>query len=365
MGAAFSDVSDAGYGWFTANSYTARMRVAASVCLLMGMGASGVAAQSAGTGAAVGGGSAAAASAAASTDGQPTFRVADAALSAHPVVVVYGDMRFHDPSDAKPADPRARVELVERIAELKPDAVQLTGDVPYRGSVAADYDVYRSETAPWRAAGLRVYPALGNHELAGGEAAGVENWWTAFPELRGRRWYSVALGSRMELVQLDSTSDLTAGSAQRVWLEAQMRALPLTVDFVMIGLHHPPVADIQTRIEVDHNPRPNEIALRDYLSAVQPGMHAQMIVTAGHIHNYERAVVGGITYLVSGGGGAHPYEVDRTPPDLYQDKEFPNFHYIRFELEKDRIRATMFRLADPAAATPVWQEKDHFEVKRR
>jgi hypothetical protein len=28
-------------------------------------------------------------------------------------------------------------------------------------------------------------------------------------------------------------------------------------------MHHPPVADIQTRLHVDHNPRPNEIALRD------------------------------------------------------------------------------------------------------
>ena len=322
-----------------------------TVCLLVGVAVPAASAQAPGTGAAA--------------DGQPTFRVAEAALGAKPVIVVYGDMRFHDPADTHPADPRARVELVNRIAELKPDAVQLTGDVPYRGSQAADYDVYRSETAPWRAAGLRVYPAMGNHELAGGEAAGVENWWTAFPELRGRRWYSVALGSRLELVQLDTMSDLTAGSPQRAWLEAQLHALPPTVDFVMIGLHHPPVADIQTRYEVDHNPRPNEIALRDYLTAVQPKLHAQLIVTAGHIHNYERSVMGGITYLVSGGGGAHPYEVDRTPADLYQDKDFPNFHYIRFELSKDRMRATMFRLADPAAAVPVWQEKDHFEVKRR
>ncbi len=295
----------------------------------------------------------------------PTFSVTDADLGKHVSVIAYGDMRFHDPANFEVANPKARKMLVERIAEERPAAVQLTGDVPYRGSDAADYENYRVESAPWKAAGLRVYPAMGNHELAGGAEQGVENWWTAFPELRGRRWYSVALGTRIYMIQLDTMSELTDGSAQRTWLDAQLRGLPKTVDFVMIGLHHPPVADIQTRIEVDHNPRPNEIALRDYLTATQATMHAQMLVTAGHIHNYERAEVGGVTYLVSGGGGARPYEVDRTPQDLYQDKDFPNFHYVRFELGKNELKATMFRLKDASAAKAEWEEKDRFKVKRR
>ena len=295
----------------------------------------------------------------------PTFSVSDKQLGKHPRVIVYGDMRFHDTSDTKVANPQARKLLVDRIAEEKPAAVQLSGDVPYRGSDAADYGIYRAETAPWRAAGLRIYPALGNHELAGGAEQGYENWWNAFPELRPMKWYSVALGSRIYMIQLSSVDNLGDGSPQRVWLDAQLKGLPKQVDFVLIGLHHPPVADIQTKIEVDHNPRPNEIALRDYLTSVQPGMHAQVMVTAGHIHNYERAVTGGITYLVSGGGGAKPYEVERTSQDLYQDTDFPNFHYVRLDLEKDRLQATMFRLADPTAAKPQWQEKDHFDIRKR
>jgi len=295
----------------------------------------------------------------------PTFSVSDTVLGKQVHVIVYGDMRFHDPSNTTVANPIARKLLVDRIAEERPSAVQLTGDVPYKGSDAADYENYKVESAPWRGANLRVYPAMGNHELSGGIEQGQENWWTAFPELRGKRWYSVALGSRVYLIQLDTMSDLMDGSPQRMWLDAQLKGLPKPVDFVMIGLHHPPVADIQTRLEVDHNPRPNEIALRDYVTSVQPSMHAQMLVTSGHIHNYERAVVGGVTYLVSGGGGARPYEVDRTPQDMYQDKDFPNFHYVRFELGKDELKATMFRLEDAAAVKPVWQEKDHFEVKKR
>ena len=295
----------------------------------------------------------------------PTFSVPETSLGKHPTIIVYGDMRFHDPANTTVANPTARKLLVERIAQEKPSAVQLTGDVPYKGSDAADYANYKLETESWRKAGLNVYPAIGNHELAGGPEKGLENWWSAFPELRAKRWYSVALGSRVYLIQLDTMSDLTKESPQRAWLDDQLKTLPKSVDFVMIGLHHPPVADIQTRIEVDHNPRPNEISLRDYLTAVRPLIHAELLVTTGHIHNYERAAVGGVTYLVSGGGGAKPYEVDRSPQDLYQDKDFPNFHYVRLELEKNEIKATMVRLADPSATQPTWQEKDHFILHKR
>jgi hypothetical protein len=296
----------------------------------------------------------------------PTFTVPDSTLQKQVSVIVYGDMRFTDPTNTKAADPVARKLLVQKIAAEHPDAVQLTGDVPYAGSNTADYAVYHTESEPWRAANLHIYPALGNHEFSHGATEEcLEHWWAAFPELRGKRWYSVALGQRIYLINLDSTSDLTDGSPQRAWLADQIAHLPQSVDFVMIGLHHPPVADIQTRYEVDHNPRPNEIALRNYLSSIAPKMHAGIIVTGGHIHNYEHFLLDGVVYLVSGGGGARPYEVDRTPPDLYQSTDFPNFHYIVFKLENDDLRATMYRLADPQAAIPQWQARDTFVVKNK
>jgi 3',5'-cyclic AMP phosphodiesterase CpdA len=300
-----------------------------------------------------------------STDASPTFRVAALALSSHIKVIAYGDQRFHDHLNFMIANPKARVALAEKIAQEKPDAVQMSGDVPYRGVDPDDYACYRNETKSWRDEHLRIYPALGNHELSGGADKGVEAWWSAFPELRGMRWYSVALGDRISLIQLDSNSDLTPGSKQILWLRAQLAALPPSVDFVMISLHHPPVADIQIHLHVDHNPRPNEIALRDFLSQTAPTLHAAIVVIAGHIHNYERAQLDGVTYLVSGGGGAEPYPVERTQQDLYQDPGFPNFHYVRFELEDDQLKATMFRLADPDAKKPVWQEKDHFVIRKK
>src|SRR5579862_2151700 len=91
-------------------------------------------------------------------EGQPLFKIADSQLSSAPVIISYGDMRFTDPKDTVVTNPKVRRWLVDRIAAEKPDALLLGGDVPMRGGVANDYEVFNSETAPWRAARLVVIP---------------------------------------------------------------------------------------------------------------------------------------------------------------------------------------------------------------
>jgi hypothetical protein len=292
----------------------------------------------------------------------PTFRVDDRQLPNPLTFITYGDQRFTDPSNKRSADPRVREWLAARVAAEKPAALILNGDVPLRGDSKDDYAVFVSETKPWRDAHLRVFPSIGNHELSGNPATSIENWWEAFPELKNRRWYSVALGSRVYVIALDSNSPLLPGSPQAKWLEDQIDHLPSTVDFVVLTLHHPPVADIQKHIEVDHNPRPNEIALRDYLSKAAQKSHAQLLVSAGHIHNYERNIVDGVVYLVAGGGGAAPYYVERTPEDLFKSVLFPNFHYVKFTVSKDSLHGEMFRVINPEAPKLDVELKDTFDI---
>ncbi len=292
----------------------------------------------------------------------PDFRRSDSDLS-HPLrIIVYGDMRFTDPHETSATNPKVRRWLVNRIAAEKPDAVFLTGDVPWHGGQAGDYDEYRSETQIWRDARLHIYPALGNHEFGGGrsEQECLENWWNAFPELRGRRWYSVQLGSSVYVLNLDSNSSLLPGSEQIAWMQAQLASLPSTVRFVFFNLHHPPVVDVQETLDASHNGRPNEQSLAEILAKAPEKSRLRFVVAAGHVHNYERFFQDGIVYLVSGGGGAKPYPIVRGPVDLYRDSGFPNYHYVRFVQDGNNLIGTMFRVADPDATTPVWQEKDHF-----
>jgi acid phosphatase type 7 len=278
--------------------------------------------------------------------------------------VAYGDIRFTATSETEASQPRARESLIAKIASEAPAAIFLSGDVPWHGGTVDDYAVMARETAIWRERAIPLFPALGNHEFSQcAEAECLEHWWTAYPALRGHRWYTVALGARLRAFALDSDAPLVTGSEQQRWLSAGLAALPASVDFVFIFLHHPPAADLQTGVGASHNPRPNELALAALLKDAAHSAHARFIVCAGHIHNYERRTQDGILYLVSGGGGAHPVPVVREPADDYQDPAFPVFHYLRFTLEAERLRGEMFRLEDYDAPAPrSYALKDSFSV---
>jgi len=292
----------------------------------------------------------------------PTFRIP--LHGKHAMLIAYGDQRFTDPSNSRVTNPVARRQLVSKIAAEHPDAILMNGDVPYSGDVVDDYRVFHDETAVWQQAGLNVFPALGNHEFHGDPQTALEHWWSAFPKLKNRRWYSAQFGDAIYTIALDSDASLLFGGDQQRWLDLQLKNLPKSIEFVLISLHHPPVADVQTRINVSHNPRPNEIALRDYLESTAPKLHARIVVCAGHIHNYERFFEHGVVYLVSGGGGASPVPVDRTPPDLYQSTDFPNFHYVKFELDGDSLHGTMIRFDENAEPAHQWQVRDQFTISR-
>jgi hypothetical protein len=294
------------------------------------------------------------------------FTVRDPDLTAPLVLVAYGDMRFTAPSETGASNPAVRRALVAKIAADRPAAIFISGDIIWHG-IDSDYAVFRDESRPWRERHLRVYPALGNHEFSAClEEVCLERWWNAFPELRGRRWYSVAIGKKVVSFELDSDTSLLPGSDQRVWFENQVAALDPSVRFVLIVMHHPPVADVQASKQTDHNPRQNERSIAEYLWTVAPQSAARFVVSAGHIHNYERFTEGGVVYLVSGGGGAAPYDLDRMREDQYQRSDFPNYHYVRFEVLADRVVGEMIRLVDYSASAPKqWQTSDRFEISLR
>jgi hypothetical protein len=279
-------------------------------------------------------------------------------------IILYGDTRFTDPRETQAVNPKIRRWLVEKIASEKPDAVLISGDLPWRGGHAEDYAVYRSETRSWRDAHLHIYPVLGNHEFSGGnEGQCLVNWNNTFPELQGRRMYSVQLGDSVYVLNLDSNSPLTPGSKQIGWVRSQLASLPATVRFVFFNLHHPPVVDVQEGGAASHNGRPNERALADFLDQEAPQRAwVRFIVAAGHVHNYERFLRKDIVYLVSGGGGARPRAIVRGPQDLYQDSAFPNYNYVKIVANGDAMEGTMIRVADPDASGPSWQQKDRFQI---
>ena len=278
-------------------------------------------------------------------------------------LVAYGDIRFTDPEDDERSDPTARIALVKKIAEEKPDALLITGDVPYRGNRDDDWAVFDTEIKPLWDVKAHIYPALGNHELAGGAEKGLANWWKRFPDLKGRRWYSVTFGNCYFII-LDSDSELLPGSPQWKWVAGELAHLPIQIDFVFLVMHHPTYTDSRDhRIPGrGHSARHQEKVFGAMLEQLQPKIGPRLIAIAGHVHNYERFEKNSVTYLVSGGGGATPYFVERSPADKYQGGNGTTYHYLRFDIDGTALKAKMVKLDLTDRLNPKFEEKDSFEL---
>jgi 3',5'-cyclic AMP phosphodiesterase CpdA len=257
--------------------------------------------------------------------------------------VAYGDTRFTDPANTTAADPVARQQLVRAIAAARPDFITFGGDIAYNGDNADDWKVYDRETSAWRELRIPVYPALGNHDLHGDASTALGNYFTRFPELHQSPFYSVRAANSL-LLTLDSALDELTGP-QGEWLKYKFDRLPVNCDFVFIVLHHPPYTSSsdEKRYGGGHSARPAEQRLAAYLEEQQKRLRARIVVFSGHVHNYERHERGGVTYFVSGGGGAHAYPITRAADDPVQSREV-NYHYILVEVGGRKLRATMNRL---------------------
>ena len=289
--------------------------------------------------------------------------------------VGYGDIRFTDPANRDASDPERRQALVRQIAADKPDFVLITGDLVYVGSNAADWRRFDRETESLRQAGVRIVPVLGNHDVRGGEPA-LDNYFRRFPELQTRqvtvnghnislaqpqRWYSMHYGNCLFLI-LDSDTDHSPASAQGQWLKTELADVPRDVDFVFVAMHHPPYTQSSEEMG-GHSARPDEQPLAQMLEQRQSTLRAHIIAIAGHVHNYERYQHGGVTYIVSGGGGATPYKVRRNPNDFYRE-DGPTYHYCTFTVDHGKLSAQMHKL-EMQDGQPHFRVADSFELRAK
>ena len=269
--------------------------------------------------------------------------------------VAYGDTRFTDPVDTDASNPVVRTTLVRAIADVHPAFVSIGGDIAYNGYDANDWRVWDRETAPWTLNKIPVYPVLGNHDLHGDPKLALGNYFARFPELKASRYYSVHAANALMLV-LDSSLDELSGP-QGQWLSQQLDMIPADVDFVVIMLHHPPYTSSSDEKKYGGSvSRSQEQMLAKMLEAREQTIRARIVVFAGHVHNYERHEHGGITYFVTGGGGAHAYPIERAPEDPFQSKRV-NYHYLLVKVGHRELTVTIESL-NLSSGKPKWTQPD-------
>jgi acid phosphatase type 7 len=273
--------------------------------------------------------------------------------------VAYGDARFHDPADMAAANAPVREALVQAIADVSPAFICFSGDLVFNGSDENDWKIWDSETSPWRDKKIPVYPSLGNHEFRGDLRTAMGNYFKRFPDLKGSHYYSMRAANTL-LLALDSSQEEVVGP-QGEWLVTQLDQVPSDVNFVFLMLHHPLyTSSSDSGPSGGHSARSWEQALARLLEDRQAHARYRIAVFSGHVHNYERHEHGGVTYFVSGGGGAHPVLVQRARSDLYQSAEV-NFHYLFVEVNDQHTTITMNRV-DMSSGKAVWTQPDKVTI---
>lgn len=207
--------------------------------------------------------------------------------SDHLRFAVFGDMGSGGPTQRAVGD---------RLNAWDPDLVLAAGDIVYPGGEASRFGpAYFAPYAAWL--GRRcVFPVLGNHDVRTANGAPYLEAFELPDEAGTERYYAFDAGPA-RFWMLDSTQPLEPGSPQWRWLTADVAAHP--APRARFACFHHPVFSSGL-----HGSTPALRPLRAFFAAKRFAA-----VFSGHDHHFERSepLEGGVTYFVSGGGGATTY----------------------------------------------------------
>jgi len=218
-------------------------------------------------------------------------------------LAVVGDYGTGEPAEAA---------VAKLVKGWNPQTIVTTGDniYPHGGgsyddAIGAYYADYIGSYKGRFGAGAmqnRFWPSPGNHDWAGNEALANYRAFFTLPEgPGGERYYDVALDPEglAHLYVLDSDAHepdgVTADSKQAAWLRDAIAANAHEACFHLVAFHHPPYTT-----QTGHGPA---LALRWPFKE-----WGADLVLNGHNHHYERLVIEGMPYVVTGTGGAALYE---------------------------------------------------------
>ncbi len=253
--------------------------------------------------------------------------------------VAYGDTR---------SNPVAHARVIQEIVALHPEFVLQSGDLVSDGGNPRQWAEFDRITKPLRDARIAYYPARGNHDLGPYYPAHVREPFDSGD--KSHRLYYAFTRHRNRFIIVDSMEEYQPGSRQYVWLRGELARGQRSAVNTFVMFHEGPYSI------GPHGPTPEA---QQYLHPLFV-RYRPRIVLCGHDHLYYHTVRDGVTYLVTGGGGAPPYHPENVrialPGDVYvhdtdargralPDAEYENliYHAIRLDVNGPRVSVTALR----------------------
>ena len=214
---------------------------------------------------------------------------------------------------------QARVAAQVKAADARGrpfDALLITGDLVYEegDSDLTDASVIRPYAATFTRA--EIIAAIGNHDIESDEGGDIMR-------RLGRPGpvYVQDVGP-VRVIALDSNRVTTA---QTEWLKRVLDQPRPASTWVIVVMHHPAYSS------GEHGPE--EDVRRDWVPVF--AREDVDVVLSGHDHDYERTKPqNGVTYIVSGGGGAELRDVGRSS---FTAKSAKKHHFVDLNVFADRI----------------------------
>lgn len=253
--------------------------------------------------------------------------------------VAYGDTR---------SNPDAHKQIIQEIVGLHPEFVLQSGDLVSDGRNPRQWTQFDQITQPLRAAHIAYYPARGNHDLGTFYPHYVPNTFDSGDKIN--KLYYAFTRHRNRFIIVDSMQPYGPGSPQYVWLDRELAQSQKTAVSTFVMFHEGPFS------VGPHGPTPEA---QQYLHPLFV-KYRPRAVFCGHDHLYYRTTREGVTYIVTGGGGAPPYRPENAqiaiPGDIFQkdvdslgrplsDAQYNAliYHAIRCEVDGPRVTATVIR----------------------
>jgi hypothetical protein len=204
--------------------------------------------------------------------------------------VAYGDTRTNDVY---------RAEVASRIININPDLVFNTGDLVENGW---DRDLWRKwfTTNQVLLEDRPFFNAIGNHE----ENASLYYKYWHFPG--NEQWYSLDYGNA-HFICLNTETNLDGN--QKDWLEADLKTARDSSSWIFVFFHQPPYSS---------GSHGSNLSIRQSWCSLFEKYEVD-IVFNGHDHDYERSLINGVYYIVTGGGGAPLHNVGSNSWTLYSE----------------------------------------------
>jgi len=206
--------------------------------------------------------------------------------------------------------------------QTDPDFQSLTisvGDLVTDGDIDSYWDSEHFNTSYTNITGLMAHTpyvsVIGNHEGSGV----LFMKYFPYPYVNDRYW-SYDYGP-VHFTVVDQYVDYSPGSAELTWIENDLAST--TKPWKVIYMHRPGwSAGIHS----------NDTTVQNYIHplCLQYGVS---IVFAGHNHYYSRAVVDGVQYITTGGGGAPLHTPD--PNNPYVVATSMNYHFCRVQINNN------------------------------